>query len=62
MEKSYFENPIVGAYFHILAEIKSNEEIDKYLNAIRDAKAKRTLLKNHRCFFYVASFLFRIQH
>jgi len=39
MEKSYFENPIVGAYFHILAEIKSNEEIDKYLNAIRDAKA-----------------------
>ncbi|MEM1582386.1 MAG: beta-galactosidase [Candidatus Bathyarchaeia archaeon] len=37
--KEYFKSPIVGAYLHILPMIKSREEIDKYLHAIKNANA-----------------------
>ncbi len=40
MGKDYFSDPIVGAYFHILAGLKGNEQIDTYLRAIKDAKAR----------------------
>jgi len=40
MKKDYFDDPIVAAYFHILARLKSNEEIEKYLNAIKAANAR----------------------
>jgi len=39
MQKTYFDNPIVAAYLHILLRIATDEEIDKYLAAIKEAKA-----------------------
>jgi len=38
VEKGYFDDPIVAAYFHILARLKNNDEIDRYLKALRDAE------------------------
>ncbi len=39
MQKTYFDDPIVAAYLHILPRIEKDEEIDKYLTAIKEARA-----------------------
>lgn len=39
MQKTYFDDPIVAAYLHILPRIEKDDEIDKYLAAIKEARA-----------------------
>jgi beta-galactosidase GanA len=39
VQKTYFDDPIVAAYLHILPRIATDEEIDKYLAAIKEARA-----------------------